>query len=170
MFVDETSTSIAMARYYGRAPRAERAVGSVPRNHGTPTSLVAALSMDGLGAVMSLQGAVDRAAFRTYVRDLLCPSLRPGQVVVLENLSAHTTEAVRALIEAVGCRVLFLPAYSPDYAPIEQAFSKLKEALRAIGARTQEALEAAISTVIDTITAENARGWFAHCGYLACSN
>ncbi len=165
VFVDESSTSISLARRYGRAPRNERAVGAVPRNYGLPTSLLAALGPAGLGAVMSLAGAVDQAAFTVYVRELLCPSLRRGQVVVLDNLSAHKGTAVQALIEGAGCTLLFLPPYSPDFSPIELAFSKLKAVLRAAAARTQAALDAAIGRAIEVVTAADAQAWFQHCGY-----
>lgn len=114
---------------------------------------------------MTLNGAADTAAFTVYVRDLLCPTLRPGQIVVLDNVSFHRAQTVRALIEAAGCQLLFLPPYSPDFTPIEHAFSKIKEALRAVGARTQAALEAAITDAITRVTASDAHGWFRHCGY-----
>jgi transposase len=165
VFVDETSTTIALSRRYARAPRGERAVTAVPRNHGTATSLVAALSPAGLGAAMTLEGALDGAAFTVYVRDLLCPTLDPGQVVLLDNVSIHHGEAVREWIEAAGCTLRFLPPYSPDFAPIEHAFAKLKEVLRAAGARTQADLEAAIADALDQVTPADARGWFTHCGY-----
>lgn len=169
VFIDETATNIAMTRRYARSPRGERVGGQVPRNYGTSTTLVAALSPDGLGEAMTLPGAMNTAAFTVYLRDLLCPSLRPGQVVVMDNLSCHHAQGVRELIEARGCRLCYLPSYSPDFSPIEQAFSKIKEALRALGARTQQALDAAISQAIDLVTQADALGWFKHCGYLVCS-
>jgi transposase len=165
VFVDETSTTIALTRRYARAPRGQRARGQVPRNHGTPTTLLAALSPAGLGAAMTLEGAANTDAFLVYLRELLCPTLRPGQLVILDNVSFHRAEAVRELIEGAGCQVLFLPPYSPDFNPIEQAFSKIKALLRAAGARTQAALEAAIGSAIDQVTLPDAHGWFQHCGY-----
>jgi len=165
VFVDETSTPIPLPRRYARAPRGERAVTAVPRNHGTATSLVAALSPAGLGAAMTLNGALDGVAFTTYVRELLCPTLHPGQVVLFDNVSIHHGEAVRECIETAGCTVRFLPPYSPDFAPIEHAFAKLKELLRAAGARTQADLEAAIADALDQVTAADAHGWFTHCSY-----
>ena len=114
---------------------------------------------------MTLPGAVDAAAFEVYVRDLLVPTLRPGQVVVLDNLNVHQGVKVRRLIEGAGCRLLFLPPYSPDFAPIELAFSKLKAYLRGVAARTQERLEEAIGTALARLTDADARGWFGHCGY-----
>jgi transposase len=165
VFVDETSTSIALTRRCARAPRGERARGQVPRNYGRPTTLIAALAPDGLGAAMTLEGAANTAAFTAYVRELLCPTLRPGQIVILDNVSFHHAAPIRELIEARGCRLLFLPPYSPDFAPIEHAFSKLKAALRAAAARTQAARDAAIAAALDLITAADAHGWFRHCGY-----
>ena len=165
VFVDETSTTIALTRRYARAPRGERARGSVPRNHGTPTTLLAALSREGLGAAMTLEGAANTEAFTVYLRELLCPTLRPGQIVIVDNVSFHRADRARAVVEAAGCRLLFLPAYSPDFNPIEHAFSKIKALLRAAGARTQVALEVAIAEALDAVTAADADGWFHHCGY-----
>jgi transposase len=118
---------------------------------------------------MTVQGAVDTSAFSVYVRQLLCPSLRPGQIVVLDNLSVHKAVAVREAIEARGCQLVFLPPYSPDYSPIELAFSKIKEFLRGVGARTQAALDEAISNAMALVTADDALAWFHHCGYPAGS-
>jgi len=165
VFLDETATHLAMTPRYARAPRGERVRGAVPRNHGQNTTLLAALRPDGTGPTLALDGAVDGAAFVAYLRACLAPTLRPGQVVVLDNLSAHKGDAARALIEARGCRLLFLPAYSPDFNPIELAFAKLKEALRRAGARTKEALRDALASALDAITAQDARGWFAACGF-----
>jgi transposase len=138
----------------------------VPRNWGKNTTLIARLSLTGIQAPFMLEGAVDTVAFETSVDQVLAPSLRPGQVVVLDNLSVHKGERVRQAIEAKGCQVLFLPAYSPDLTPIEEAFSKLKAGLRRLGARTHEALFEAIAQALETITAQDAHGWFWHCGYL----
>ena len=141
-------------------------MGQVPRNHDPVLSLVAALGLDGLSqAAMTLPGPIDTAAFLVFVEQELVPRLRPGQVVVLDNLSVHKSARVRTLIEAAGCQVLFLPAYSPDFAPIEQVFSKVKAYLRGVGARTQDRLEQAISEALARITPADARGWFQHCGY-----
>jgi transposase len=166
VFVDETSTATNLTRRYARAPRAERAVGYVPRNYGTRTTLIAALTPAGIDAPMLLTGAVNTLAFTAYVEQVLCPTLRPGQVVIMDNLSSHLGAPIRALIEAAQCRLLLLPAYSPDFNPIELAFAKLKEALRAAAARTQAARDAAITEALDAISAADARGWFRHCGYL----
>jgi transposase len=148
-----------------RAPRGQRAYGAVPRNWGDNLTLVAALGVGGLGPAMTLPGALDGPAFAAYVREFLAPALVPGQTVVLDNLAVHKGPAIRRLIEARGCRVLFLPAYSPDFAPIEHAFGKVKEALRRAGPRSRDALEAAITAALDAITAQDAAAWFRHCGY-----
>ena len=165
VFVDETGSHIAMTPLYAYAPRGERAVGKVPRNYGAIMTLIASLSLTGMGPAFVLDGAADSAAFEIYVEQLLAPSLRPGQIVVLDNLSIHLGPRVKQAIEARGCRLLFLPAYSPDFSPIEEAFSKLKTLLRQVGARSREALQEAIATALDLITATDALGWFTHCGY-----
>jgi transposase len=128
-------------------------------------TLMASLSLSGMGEAFVLDGAADAAAFEVYVEQLLAPSLHAGQVVILDNLSIHLGPRVRQAIEAKGCRLLFLPAYSPDFSPIEEAFSKVKSVLRRTGARTREALQEAIAQALDLITAQDARGWFLHCGY-----
>ena len=165
VFVDETSTSIALTRRSARAPRGERVGGQVPRNYGQPTTLIAALPPTGLGAAMTLSGAANPAAFTAYVRELLGPSLRPGQIVLLDNVRFHHAAPLRELIEARGCRLLCLPPYSPDFTPIEQASSKVKSALRAAAARTQDDLDAAITAPLDRVTVADARAWFSHCGH-----
>lgn len=165
LFVDETSTHTALTRRRARAPRGERAVGRVPRNHGPNITLLATLTPTGIGPAWTLPGAVDSAAFATYATHVLAPSLRPGQIVILDNLSAHKTEDARKAIEAAGARLLFLPAYSPDFNPIELAFAKIKEHLRAAATRTPEALVAATATAIDAVSRDDARGFYAHCGF-----
>jgi transposase len=165
VFVDETSTGLNLTRRYARTPRGERAYGYIPRNYGTRTTLIAALSPTGMGAAMLLEGAVDTAAFEAYIEQCLVPELRPGQIVLMDNLSSHKSPAVEAAIEQAGCRLLFLPSYSPDYSPIEPALSKIKAFLRQRAARTQEALYQAIVDALEAVTAQDARGWFAHCGY-----
>jgi transposase len=165
VFLDETSTATNLTRRYARAPGAARAVGYTPRNYGQRTTLLAALTPTGLDAPMLLAGAVDTAAFVAYVEQVLRPTLRAGQIVILDNLSCHRAAAVRAAIERAGCTLWFLPTYSPDFNPIELAFSKLKAALRAAAARTQPALDQAIVAALDAITRTDARAWFSHCGY-----
>ena len=165
MFVDEASTGLNMTRRYARTPRGERAYGYVPRNYRTRTTLIAALSPAGMGAAMTLAGAVDTVAFEAYIEQCLVPELRPGQIVLMDNLSSHQSATIQAAIEGAGCRLLFLPAYSPDYSPIEQALSKIKAYLRRCAARTQEALDQAIADALPAVTRQDAHGWFAHCGY-----
>ncbi|MHB1413739.1 MAG: IS630 family transposase [Chloroflexota bacterium] len=169
VFVDECSTSIALTRRRARAKRGVRAPGKVPRNWGKPTSLVAALSLGGLGEAATVEGAWDTAAFVVFVEHYLAPSLRAGQVVVMDNLSVHKAGRVRELIAARGCQLLFLPPYSPDFSPVEPCFSKVKEALRKAAARTQEALHEAIRWALGLVTSEDAHGWFRHCGLLTRS-
>lgn len=165
VFVDECGTHIALTPLYAWAPRAERAHGAVPHRRGQNLTVLASFGPAGLGATMTLDGATDAAAFVAYVRAVLAPTLRPGQVVFLDNLGAHKDDTARTLIEDAGCTVRFLPAYSPDLTPIEQAFSKFKARLRRAEARTREALEAAIGAALDEVTAADARACFAHCGY-----
>jgi transposase len=164
--IDECGSNIALTPLYARAPKGERARGSVPRNRGKNTTLIAALSLQGMGAALILEGSANTTAFEVYVEQLLAPSLHAGQIVIMDNLQAHKSARVRIAIEAKGCQLLFLPSYSPDLSPIEEAFSKLKTALRRAGARTREALEEAIGQALLTITAQDAQGWFQHCGYL----
>jgi transposase len=165
VFVDECSSHIALTRLYARAEGGARAVGVIPRNHGTPTTLVAALAPTGLGAVLSFPGACDRAAFRVYVRDLLAPPLRPGQSVVVDNLTVHKDPQIAAVLAGRGCELRFLPPYSPDFTPVELAMSKLKTTLRRLAPRTQDTLDQAITIAVDEITPQDARHWFKHCGY-----
>ena len=165
MFVDETGTHIALTPLYAYAPRGQRAYGKVPRNYGANTTLIASLSRQGMGEALILEGAADTATFEVYIEHILVPSLHPGQIVIMDNLSIHLSARVRQVIEAKGCHLLFLPAYSPDLSPIEEAFSKLKAYLRRVGARTHEALFEAIAAALLTVTAADARGWFTHCGY-----
>jgi transposase len=167
VFVDETGTNTAMTARYGWAPRGQRATGSAPRNHGPNVTLVTTLSLAGLGPAMLIAGPMTTRAFEAYVAQVLVPTLQAGQIVVLDNLSAHTSQRTRDMIEAVGCTLRFLPPYSPDFNPIEWAFSKLKTWLRQVAARTTDALETAIADGLDHITADDARGWLTGCGYRA---
>jgi hypothetical protein len=119
--IDEMGSNVALTPLYARAPKGERAYGVVPRNHGKNTTLVAALTLEGIDVAMTLEGAIDTPAFLVFVREILCPRLRPGQTVLLDNLSCHHDARVRAFVEAAGCSLLFLPSYSPDFSPIEQS-------------------------------------------------
>jgi transposase len=165
VFVDESGVATALTRLYARAPVGERAVGHAPAGHWRQLTILGGLSLAGLAACLSIEAATDRDVFTAFVRHALVPALRPGQVVVLDNLRAHKVAAARALIEAAGCTLLFLPPYSPAFNPIEQAWSTLKALLRGAAARTKEALDDALTAAIDLITAADARSWFAHCGY-----
>ena len=138
----------------------------MPRNHGRNTTLVAALTPEGLHEPWLIEGAMTTETFEWYIREELAPRLRPGQVVVLDNLSAHKAASIREALTARGCDLLFLPPYSPDFTPIEQAFSKLKAILRGLGARTHEALVEALHGAVEAITPEDAAAWFAHAGHL----
>ncbi len=165
VFVDECSTNIALGPIYARAPKGERARGSAPRNWGKNVSLVCAIDAFGVKPSMSVEGAVDAKAFEAYVGRFLAPKLKRGQIVVMDNLSVHKSRRVERLIEEAGCELLFLPPYSPDMNPIEEAFSKVKGALRKAGARTREALVEATGRALDTITPQDIRGFYADCGY-----
>jgi transposase len=167
VIIDECGSNIALTPLYARAPKGQRAVGAVPRNYGKNTTVIASLSLQGMGEAFILEGAADANAFEISIERVLAPSLQKGQIVIMDNGSIHQGKRVRQAIEAKGCLLLFLPAYSPDLSPIEEAFSKLKNALRRMGARTQEALWEAISQALQTITAQDALGWFTHCGYFA---
>jgi transposase len=148
-----------------QAPKGQRAPGSAPRNYGQNTTLVAALTPTGLQAPMTLRGALDSAAFAAYVQELLVPTLRPDQLVILDHVSVHKRADIRTRIEAAGCSLVFLPPSSPDFNPIALVFSKLKERLRRLAARTQAALEAAIAEAVTAISVQDAVTFFHHCGY-----
>ncbi len=167
VFVDESGFNTSMTRLRARAPRGKRAYGKVPRNRGKNTTLIAAITLEGaiMGEAVAIEGATDAQAFEAYVQRFLAPSLEEGQVVVLDGLGAHRTQRVRELIEARGAELLFLPSYSPDLNPIEEAFGKIKGIVRKVGARTREALVQAISRALAAVTPEDAAGWFAHAGY-----
>jgi transposase len=163
--VDESGGNLAMTRRFGRAPRGERVIGAIPQHYGANLPMIAALSLHGIEAVMTIEGATDAAVFHAYAEQVLGPTLRPGDIVVLDNVSAHKIAPIREAIEGRGARLLYLPPYSPDLAPIEQAWSKIKTVLRAAKARTREALELAIQQALTTISAADAHAWFTSCGY-----
>lgn len=165
VFLDECGIATDMARRYGRAEGGRRAVGAVPHGRWTRLTVVGGLTLAGLTACMSIEGAADTAVMLAFVEHVLVPTLRPGQVVVLDNLSVHRDWRVRRLVEQAGCELRFLPAYSPDLNPIEPAWSKLKTLLRGAGARTTAALHDALAGVVEAITPDDARGYFHHCGY-----
>jgi transposase len=164
-FVDESGVNLAMTRLYGRAPTGERVIGTVPQNYGQNVTILGAVGVQGVQAVMTVEGATDAEVFRTYVKRVLGPTLAPGDIIVLDNLSAHKALGVQQALARRRVRLLFLPPYSPDLSPMELCVSKLKTALRAAKARTREALETAIRQALETVTAADARNWFRHCGY-----
>jgi transposase len=166
VFVDESGTNISLKPRYGCAPRGQRVVGVVPRNHGPNVTLFAAMGADGITAAMTMTGPADGEVWPLFARLILVPSLRPGQIVIWDNLGVHKNRAVRELIAATGCEVRFLPPYSPDFNPIEQAFGKLKTSLRRANARARPALEDAIAAGLAAITPHDAQAWFRHCGYV----
>ena len=151
-----------MSRCYARAPRNQRALARVPRNTGKNLTLLCALSLQGPQAELVIEGAVNASVFQTYVREVLCPSLRPGQTVLLDNLSSHKGAKVQALIEEQGCRLVYLPAYSPDFNPIEMLFSKLKALLRKEAARTTDTVIEALGLALRAVTSKDILGWFQH--------
>jgi transposase len=165
LFVDEMGTNTSLSPRYAYSPKGKRAYAQVPRNRGANTTLLASMSLEGMGPCLAVEGATTTTVFETYVEKILAPSLRGGQIVVLDNLGAHKSERVRELIEGRGCQLLFLPPYSPDFNPIEEAFSKIKGALRKVGARTRETLIEALGVAISALTARAARGFFEHSGY-----
>ncbi len=165
VFVDEMGTNVSLSPVYGWSRKGHRAHCSVPRNRGKNTTVLASMSLEGMGPSLAVEGATSTRVFETYVERVLAPTLRKGQVVVMDNLSAHKGERVRELIEDRGCELLYLPSYSPDFNPIEEAFSKIKGLLRKVEARSREALLEAIGAAISAVSDRDARGFFEHCGY-----
>ena len=165
VFVDEFGMHTSRCAIYGYAPRGERLHLPVPRNRGPNTTLLSSMTLGGVGPSLAVEGATTAGVFEAYVEEVLAPSLRPGRVVVMDNLGAHRPKRVRELIEGRGCELLYLPAYSPDYNPIEQAFAKLKNLLRKAAARGKEALVEATGAALYAITAADAQGFFEHAGY-----
>ena len=165
VFVDETSTNLTYGRRYGRAPGGQRLDQAVPLHGGPNVTLIAALTPDGLGALVSVDGAVNGAVFAAYLDQVLGPTLRPGDVVVLDNLSVHKVDGLDEIAKKYGARLRYLPPYSPDFSPIELAFSKLKTWLRTAKARTRDVLEVAMLAAAAWITEQDAKNWFDHCGY-----
>ena len=154
-----------MTRLRGRAMRGERVQGSAPHGHWQTTTMIASIRLDGSTACMAIEGATDTEVFRAFVRRVLAPTLRAGDIVIMDNLSPHKNDLTLLLIEQAGASVLFLPAYSPDLNPIEKMWSKIKQSLRSTQARTRESLIDAIASALQKVTAQDARGWFASCGY-----
>jgi transposase len=154
-----------LAPLYGYSPKGERVHLQVPRNRGSNTTLLASMTLGGMGETLALECSTNREVFEAYVEYALAPTLEAGQVVVMDNLSAHKPARVRELIEERGCELVYLPAYSPDFNPIEEAFSKIKDMLRQAGARTKDALVEVLGEALSAISAQDARGYFEHAGY-----
>jgi transposase len=163
--VDEFGSNLDLTRRYARAPEGERAIAAIPRNTPINTTTISSMTTTGMGPAMMIAGGVTQSIFETYLAEVLGPTLHPGQIVVIDNLSAHKSRRSQEIVAAKQCLLLFLPTYSPDYAPIELAFAKIKEYLRSVGARTREALETAIAEALTRITAADAQAFFRHCGY-----
>ena len=159
-----------MTRLYGRAPRGERVSERVPRNYGAQTSLISSLSLAGVEATMSIEGAVDTEVFDAYIEQVLRPTIRAGDVLVLDNLTAHRASLIEQVAAECGAAVIWLSPYSPDFSPIEMMWSKIKAAMRAAKARTREELEKAFDAALGLITEADCLAWFKHCGYQVSSN
>jgi transposase len=165
VFVDEMGTNTSLSPLYAWSRRGERAWCSVPRNRGPNTTLLSSMSIEGMGPSLAVVGSTTGEVFEVYVEKVLAPSLRHGQLVVMDNLSSHKGKRVRELIEEKGCELVYLPPYSPDLNPIEEAFSKIKGFIRKAEARTREALVEAMGAAISAVTARDVHGFFEHCGY-----
>ncbi len=165
MFLDESGAKTNLTRLRGRAQRGQRVVASCPHGHWQTTTMIGAIRVGGPSACVTIEGPTDTKMFEAYVREALCPTLHPGDVVILDNLSPHKGTEALTLIAESGAEVRFLPPYSPDLNPIELMWSKVKASLRSAQARTQPHLLDAIASSLETITSQNARNWFAHCGY-----
>jgi transposase len=165
IFLDESGAKTNLTRLCGRAPRGQRVQAKAPQGHWNTTTILGSIRLDGSTACMAIEGAADTAVFQAYVRHVLCPTLRSGDLVVMDNLSPHKSEPSLSLITDAGAQILFLPAYSPDLNPIEKMWSKVKNYLRSAEARTEAALMAAIGSALASITPQDAMNWFASCGY-----
>jgi transposase len=164
-FLDEAGSNLAMTRLYGRAAKGERVIDSVPQNHGSNTTMLATLSVSGMTAPMTINGAVDGDVLKIYVEQILGPNLSAGEIVVMDNLPAHKVKGIRELIEARGAFLIYLPPYSPDLNPIEKCWSKIKTYLKRAKARTRAELEKAFAEALLLVSPKDAEGWFRSCGY-----
>lgn len=169
-FIDESGSNLSLTRRYGRAPAGERVTESVPRNYGQQTSLISTVGLAGAAATMTVEGAVDTTVFNIYVEQVLRPTVEAGDILVLDNLSAHRASCIERVAAQCGAMVIWLPPYSPDFSPIELTWSKIKTYLRAAKARTREELEQALIAALKLVTPEDCEGWFTHCGYWGTSN
>lgn len=165
IFLDESGAKTNLTRLRGRAPRGERVHASSPQGHWHTTTMISSIRLDGSTACMTIEGATDAEVFRAYVHRVLCPTLRKGDVVIMDNLSPHKSELTLSLITQAGAEVLFLPAYSPDLNPVEKMWSKIKACLRSAQARTESTLIHAIALALASVTRQDAMNWFASCGY-----
>ena len=165
VFVDEMGVHTSLAPLYGYSRKGERVHLQVPRNRGKNTTLLASMTLSGMGETLAVEGSTNKAVFEAYIERALAPTLKAGQVVILDNLSAHKPARVRELIEGMGCELVYLPAYSPDFNPIEEAFSKIKGMLRQAAARTKDALVDVLGEALSAISAQDAQGYFEHAGY-----
>lgn len=165
VFIDETWAKTNMTRLRGRAPLGERLIDKVPHGHWMTTTLIGAFSIDGVRCSTVVDGPVHTDVFEAFVEQVLVPTLRAGDIVVMDNLSSHKSARTKSLIESRGAELVFLPPYSPDLSPIEPAFSKIKQKLRSLACRTCQALLTSMQTVLDTVTTSDAANFFAHCGY-----
>jgi transposase len=170
VFLDESGAQTDMTRTRGRAPKGQRVVAAVPAGHWKVVTVIGAVRTTGPFAAATIVGATDSDVFRAYVREVLAPQLRPGDVVVMDNLSPHKAPGVREAIEAAGATLRYLPPYSPDFNPIEPMWSKVKGVLRSLAARSVDALHDAIGVALSAITPADCVGFFRHCGYIATSN
>jgi len=164
--MDESGAKTNMVRLYGRCPQGERLRSKAPAGHWQTTTMIAVAGLEGVAAPFALDGAVDAESFLVYVEHILVPTLRGGEIVVLDNLACHKHPRVRELIESARAEVWYLPPYSPDFNPIEEMWSKIKHILRSIAARTFEGLVEAIGTALKRVSVEDLLGWFTHCGYM----
>lgn len=165
VFVDEMGANTSLAPLYAYSPKGERAYVRVPRNRGPNTTLLSSMTLSGMGPSLAIEGATTAGIFEAYVERMLAPNLRPAQIVITDNLSAHKTERVRELVEQRGCELLYLPPYSPDLNPIEEAFSKIKGLLRKAEARNRETLVEVMGQVLSAVSGQDACGFFEHAGY-----
>jgi transposase len=165
IFLDESAAKTNMTRLRGRALRGRRLHARAPAGHWRTTTMISSIRFDGSTACLILEGATDTEIFRTYVQKVLLPTLRPGDIVVMDNLTPHKNQETLAFIREAGAEAFFLPAYSPDLNPIEKMWSKVKNRLRSLEARTAEELQTAIATALAEVTAKDAAAWFASCGY-----
>ncbi len=165
VFIDESGAKTNMTRLYGRAKTGSRAVDDTPSGHWCTTTMISSVRLDGSTACMVVDGAANKEVFRAYVQHVLLPTLKPGDIVIMDNLSAHKNQEIRDLIESSGAQLWFLPPYSPDLNPIEKMWSKIKAILRTLKARTEQALIEAIAKALEAVTANDAKEWFESCGY-----